>query len=80
MARMKPLTKAEAPEASRPFMEQAERAFGRPSNPAGIQARCPPIIEASRALGSAMAKSGQLTQELRSLVCVRTAQIIGCEF
>lgn len=80
MARMKPLAKGEAPEASRPFMEAAERALGQPSIPAGIQARCPPVLEASRALGAAMAKSGQLSAELRSLVCVRAAQIIGCEF
>jgi hypothetical protein len=80
MARMKPLAKHEAPEASRPFMEAAERAFGQPSIPAGIQARCPPVLEASRALGSAMAKSGQLSGEIRSLVCVRVAQIIGCVF
>jgi hypothetical protein len=77
---MRPLTKAEAPEASRPFMEAAERAWGRPSNPAGIQARCPPVLEASRAIGGAMAKSGQLSGEIRSLVCVRVAQIIGCVF
>jgi alkylhydroperoxidase family enzyme len=80
MARMKPLDKAEAPEASRPLMEAAERALGKPSIPAGIQARCPPVLEASRALGGAMGRSGQLSGELRSLVCVRVAQIIGCEF
>jgi alkylhydroperoxidase family enzyme len=80
MARMRPLTKGEAPEAARPFLESAERALGQPSIPAGIQARCPPVLEASRALGAAMAKSGQLSAEIRSLVCVRAAQLIGCVF
>ena len=80
MARITPLTKSEAPEAARPLMEAAERAFGMPSIPAGIQAYCPPILEAGRALGAAPAKSGLLPQELRSLVCVRAAQIVTCPF
>ncbi len=80
MARIKPLNKSEAPEAARPFMEAAERAMGKPSLPTGIQARCPPILEAGRALGQAPAKSGLLPQELRSLVCVRAAQIVTCPF
>jgi hypothetical protein len=80
MARITPLTKSEAPEAARPLMEAAERAFGQPSIPAGIQAHCPPILEAGRALGAAPAKSGLLPQQLRSLVCVRAAQIVTCPF
>ena len=80
MARIKPLRKDEADAAARPFMEAAERAFGQPSVPAGIQARCPPILEASRGLGAAPHKSGLLPAELRSLVCVRVAQIVTCPF
>jgi hypothetical protein len=80
MPRLKPLTQSEASEAARPFMEAAEKALGQPSIPAGIQARCPPILEAGRALGAAPAKSGTLPQELRSLVCVRAAQIVTCPF
>jgi len=80
MARITPLTKSEAPEAARPLMEAAERAFGQPSIPAGILAHCPPILEAGRALGAAPAKSGLLPQQLRSLVCVRAAQIVTCPF
>ena len=80
MPRLRPLDKTEAPEVVRPFLEAAERALGQPSVPAGIQARCPPILEASRALGAAPAKSGLLPQELRSLVCVRVAQIVTCPF
>ena len=80
MPRLRPLDKTEAPEAARPFLEAAERALGQPSVPAGIQSRCPPILEASRALGAAPAKSGLLPQELRSLVCVRVAQIVTCPF
>lgn len=80
MARLRPLTREEAPEAARPLMEAAERALGQPSVPAGIQARCPPILEAGRALGAAPGRSDTLPAELRSLVCVRVAQIVACPF
>jgi len=80
MSRIKPLGMDEAGEAARPWLEAAERAIGQPSVPAGIQAHCPPILEASRALGAAPHKSGLLPAELRSLVCVRVAQIVTCPF
>ena len=80
MSRIRPLSRDEAPEAARPLLEAAERAIGQPSVPAGIQAHCPPILEAGRALGSAPARSGLLPAELRSLVCVRVAQIVTCPF
>ena len=80
MTRIRPLDRDEAPAAARPLMDAAARAIGRPSVPAGIQARCPPILEAGRALGAAPAKSGLLPAELRALVCVRVAQIVACPF
>jgi alkylhydroperoxidase family enzyme len=46
----------------------------------GIQAYCPPILEASRALSAAPARSGTLRPLLRSLVCLRAAQLAGCPF
>lgn len=80
MARLRPLSKEEAPEEARALMEAAERRLGEPSVPAGIQARCPPILEAGRALGAAPGRSNTLPGELRSLVCVRVAQIVACPF
>jgi hypothetical protein len=74
------LSKEEAPEETRELLAAAEKRFGEPSVPAGIQARCPPILEAGRALGAAPALSGTLPAELRSLVCVRVAQIVTCPF
>ncbi len=70
----------EAPEAARPLMEAAARASGRPSVSAGIQARCPTILEASSALGAAPGRSNTLPAELRYLVCLRAAQIVTCPF
>ncbi len=80
MARIRPLAKDEVAPAVRPALEQAERALGQPLVPLGIQAYCPPILEASRALGEAPARSHQLRNELRALVCLRVAQLVGCPF
>ncbi len=80
MARLRPLSKEEAPAETRPLLEAAEQKFGQPSVPAGIQARCPPILEAGRVLGAAPGRSNTLPAELRSLVCVRVAQIVTCPF
>ncbi len=80
MSRVRPLTKDEVPSEVGALLEQAARAFGAPLVPTGIQAYCPPILEASRALGAAPAKSGRLPASLRSLVCLRTAQLVGCPF
>ena len=80
MSRLKPLTRDEAPEDAHRWMDEAEQAFGQPSVPAGIQARCPPILRAGRELGAALRRSGTLSQELRSLICVRVAQIVTCPF
>lgn len=80
MPRLRPLGKDEAPVEVRPILEAAERAFGVPSVSAGIQAYCPPILEASRALGAAPGLSGKLTAQLRGLVQLRTAQMVRCPF
>ena len=80
MPRLKPLSRDEAPEDSHRSMDAAARALGAPTTTAGIQARCPPILDAGRALGAAPAKSGTLPAELRFLVCIRVAQIVRCPF
>jgi hypothetical protein len=80
MTRLRPLTLAEAPAGSRPVLEQAQAATGRISDGAGIQARCPEVLIASRALNAMPAKSGTLPAEIRALVCLRAAQMITCPF
>jgi hypothetical protein len=80
MARVRPLTRAEVSPDVAALLAQSGRAFGEPLVPSGIQAYCPPIFEASRALGAAPAKSGLLSANLRALVCLRAAQLAGCPF
>lgn len=80
MARIRPLTKDEVGPELRPVLEAGERWLGQPPIGTGIQAYAPAILEASRTLGAAPAKSGLLSAELRALVCLRTAELVGCPF
>ncbi|MBU6422478.1 MAG: hypothetical protein KGJ98_09615 [Chloroflexota bacterium] len=80
MARLRPLRKEEVSPEVAEMIEQSSRAFGEPLVSSGIQAYAPEIMKASRALGAAPAKSGLLPALVRSLVCLRAAQIAGCPF
>jgi hypothetical protein len=80
MARIRPLTKDDVEGDLRTVLEAGERWLGQPAIGAGIQAYAPPILEASRVLGAAPAKSGLLDAQLRSLVCLRAAEMVGCPF
>jgi len=61
------------------FKAERER-FGELFNPTKIMAHCPPILRAAKALGAAIAQSGQLPAALVALVSLRTATINGCPF
>ena len=80
MARLRPLTVDEASPEVREALEQSARAYGEPLVSGGIQARSPAIYLAARALGAAPARSGKLPAQIRSLVCLRAAQMAGCPF
>ncbi len=81
MARMQPLTKEDVPEGElREMLASGEQWLGKPVVGAGIQAYAPEILKASRALGAAPGKSGLLPAGLRSLLCLRAAQMAGCPF
>lgn len=80
VARIRPLTKDDVEGDLRVTLEAGERWLGQPAIGAGIQAYAPVILEASRALGAAPAKSGLLDAQLRSLVCLRAAELVGCPF
>jgi alkylhydroperoxidase family enzyme len=43
-------------------------------------AHCPELVRGARGLGIALEKSGQLPPQLRDLVSLRVAQLIGCPF
>lgn len=81
MPRMRPLTKEEVPPGElHDSLAASEKFLGRPLPGPGIQAWAPEIMKASGALGAAPAKSGLLPRGLRSLVCLRAAEMVGCPF
>jgi hypothetical protein len=80
MPRIRPLTKDEATPEAREIMEAGERAFGEVLVSNAVKAYSPPILEASSVLGAAPARSHAVSGQLRSLVCLRVAQMIGCPF
>jgi hypothetical protein len=80
MPRIRPLTKDEVSPEIREVLERSEQNFGAPPAGTGIQAYCPPILEASRALSAAPGRSGKLPPLIRTLVCLRAAQMAGCPF
>jgi hypothetical protein len=43
-------------------------------------AHCPELVRGARGLAIGLEKSGQLPAELRDLVSLRVAQLIGCPF
>lgn len=49
-------------------------------NEDGTPAHAPEIMDASRDLGASVAKSGLLPPLLRSLICLRAAEMAGCPF
>lgn len=61
------------------FAQQVEL-YGTPLTPTLVLAHCPPLVRGARGLGIALEKSGQLPAELRDLVSLRVAQLIGCPF
>ena len=67
------------PELERMF-EAERKVFGGLLNPTKVMAHCPPILEAAKALGASIAKSGQLPATLVALICFRVASINGCPF
>jgi hypothetical protein len=80
MPRLRPLTEQEVSPEVATLLQNAAKTFGEPLASTGIQAYCPPILEASRALAAAPARSHTLPAQLRYLVCLRVAQLVGCPF
>ena len=54
--------------------------FGELLNSTKVMAHCPPILQAAKALGAAIGKSGLLPPGLLPLVWLRVASLNGCPF
>lgn len=80
MARIKGVTKEEAPQEVRAVFDEQEKRYGFVSNTARVYALRPTIQQGVQALAQGIQASGLIDAELRHLVCVKTANINGCPF
>ncbi len=80
MSRIPPIDPASAPPELQELFAQQTAEWGAPLGPTLVMAHCPPLVRGARGLGVALEKSGQLAAELRDLVSLRVAQLIGCPF
>jgi hypothetical protein len=80
MERVRSLSRDEAPADARPFYDRDESAFGLILNPTTVMAHRPPILAASKQLSRSVSVDATLPADLRALVCVRVATLVGCPF
>jgi alkylhydroperoxidase family enzyme len=60
--------------------ERTAQAVGRVTLPLTVFAHCPNIAEAYSRLGAALSRAEGVPARLKTLACVRAAQIAGCPF
>ncbi len=80
MTRIRPLTEEEVPPESRVHFQRDRKTFGTALNSTGVYAHCPPILDAGKALGAAIEQSGRLPRQLRCLINIKAASLVGCPF
>jgi alkylhydroperoxidase family enzyme len=73
-----PLEEA-APNVQRLYKKTAER-LGRVPIPLTAFAHCPEVAETFSALAGALTRSRAVEPRLKTMACVRAAQIAGCPF
>lgn len=78
--RIPPIDPEAAPPEIREVLGRQTELWGAPLAPTLVMAHCPPLVRAAAGLSVALEKSGQLPAELRDLVCLRVAQLVGCPF
>lgn len=80
MARIKALSRDEAPDEVRHIYDGNVKNWGQVSNTTGIWAYRPTIQKGVQALGRGFSESGLISEKLRCLINVRIASQVGCGF
>ena len=80
MARIKGVTESNANDDVQQIIAEQKKRHGFVSNAAQVSAIRPTIQKGVQALAQGIQDSGLIAQELRNLVCVRTAHINGCPY
>ena len=79
MSRLRPLREDEIPEEARIYFQRQQAAFGTVFNSTAFAAYFPEMMIATQELGAAIER-GSLPAQLRLLLNVKVASMIGCPF
>jgi hypothetical protein len=80
VSRIPPLDRDSAAPEAWPLFDRDAVRYGQPLNTTRIAAYRPEIAVAAGRLGQAVAKSGLIDDQLRLLINVRIAGLVGCPF
>ena len=80
MARIKGIAESDANDDVRKIIDEQKKRRGFVSNAVQVSAVRPTIYNGVQALARGIQESGLIPQQLRNLVCVKTAHINGCPY
>jgi hypothetical protein len=80
MPRVPPLDRDRAADEAAPLFDADLKAFGEVLNSTAVAAYRPAIAVAAKQLGKAVANAGLIPEQLRLLINVRVAALVGCPF
>jgi len=80
MPRIPPLDREHASSEAHSLFDRDTEVFGEPLNSTRIAAYRPAVAIAAKRLGQAVAESGLISDQLRLLMNVRIAGLVGCPF
>jgi len=80
MPRIRPITEQESSPEVQGYLRKDIAAFGTVLNSSGVSAHRPSIMAAAKGLGAGIEQSGLLSRELRCLVSIKSASMVGCPF
>jgi hypothetical protein len=80
MSRVPPLDRDNAPPEAQVFFDKDLETYGQVLNTTGVSAYRPSIASAARRLSQAVAEAGLVPEQLRLLINLRVASLVGCPF
>jgi alkylhydroperoxidase family enzyme len=80
MPRIRPITLEEAAPQVKAVMERNLETFGRVLPSTEVYGHAPSIQEGAQALNAGITDAGRISPQLRSLMNVRVAAMVGCPF
>ena len=80
MSRIPPLDLESASPEARPLFEQDLATYGQILNTTAVAAYLPGVARGARRLGKEVAEAGLIPEQLRLLINVRVASLVGCPF